>query len=709
MIKNHFFQPNFLVTLLIIIGISGVLYFLIQKNRYLAFIEDYLQDYDSKNTILFGFLASFVVNDRQMLKIFKELVSSYLSDNDYVHFIIHLSSNLALTLMVMGVVSYFVINAYQAIVTNSPTPSLMITVSFALATIFNYTLQLGVRSDETLLDKFIFPGATAYQIIALTYLFLIIYLVFNRFLSATFLIIVTGVIISVVNNIKEGLRSEPLLITDFVWLKEISLLTSFVDKSVIIYIVLGVIATLGVYILLRKRILPGKIFNIKRLRFSFLGVLIGLGVFNFIVFRNETDSKIIDNIPVVSKVNNWVDINWMGFSTNASYKSLTYVWTKQVTKSVMETPDGYSEEKIKELAEKYRNEASIINASRANKIEDQTVIFILSESFSDPSRVPGVTLSENVIPNITQIKDEYTSGLMISDFYGGGTANMEIQALIGLSYSNLSPSVSVMNTEVLPKMSYIPSISDSYSDSEKIAIHLYDGTNYSRNTVYKNLGFNTFIALNGTDDKPTQLDIISAGASDSSTYYAVTSNLSSDTSQFFSVITMQNHIPWEAEEPAEITAYGEGLSDEENESLTSYARLLNITDSATADFLNELSGYDKKITVVFYGDHLPGLYPTSIFSSDPLNQYETDYFIWSNYETEKLSYPSVNSSDFPALVLKQTDSKVSPYYALLTDILEAENQSSDDLGSLSDDLKTIQYDLTLGKGYIKEYNFFKIE
>lgn len=711
LIKNHFFQPNFLVTLLIIIGISGVLYFLIQKNRYLAFIEDYLQDYDSKNTILFGFLASFVVNDRQMLKIFKELVSSYLSDNDYVHFIIHLSSNLALTLMVMGVVSYFVINAYQAIVTNSPTPSLMITVSFALATIFNYTLQLGVRSDETLLDKFIFPGATAYQIIALTYLFLIIYLVFNRFLSATFLIIVTGVIISVVNNIKEGLRSEPLLITDFVWLKEISLLTSFVDKSVIIYIVLGVIATLGVYILLRKRILPGKIFNIKRLRFSFLGVLIGLGVFNFIVFRNETDSKIVDNIPVVSKVNNWVDINWMGFSTNASYKSLTYVWTKQLTKSVMETPDGYSEEKIKELAEKYRNEALIINASRANKIEDQTVIFILSESFSDPSRVPGVTLSENVIPNITQIKDEYTSGLMISDFYGGGTANMEIQALTGLSYSNLSPSVSVMNTEVLPKMSYIPSISDSYTDDEKIAVHLHNGANYSRNIVYKDLGFDTFIALDGTDDKPTQLEYLSAGARDSSTYYAVTSNLSSDTSQFFSVITMQNHIPWEAEEPAEITAYGEGLSDEENESLTSYARLLNITDSATADFLNELSGYDKKITVVFYGDHLPGLYPTSIFSSDPLNQYETDYFIWSNYETEKLSYPSVNSSDFPALVLKQTDSKVSPYYALLTDILEAENQSSDDLEALSMDLQMLQYDLTLGKSYITKVDekFFETE
>ncbi len=84
------------------------------------------------------------------------------------------------------------------------------------------------------------------------------------------------------------------------------------------------------------------------------------------------------------------------------------------------------------------------------------------------------------------------------------------------------------------------------------------------------------------------------------------------------------------------------------------------------------------------------------------------YFIWSNYETEKLSYPSVTSSDFPALVLKQTNSKVSPYYALLTDILEAENQSSEDFESLSSDLKIIQYDLTLGKNYITKIdeNFF---
>lgn len=700
LIKNHFFQPNFLVTLLIIIGISGVLYFLIQKNRYLAFIEDYLQDYDSKNTILFGFLASFVVNDRQMLNIFKELVSSYLSENDYVHFIIHLSSNLALTLMVMGVVSYFVINAYQAIVINSPTPSLMITVSFALATIFNYTLQLGVRSDETLLGKFIFPGATAYQIIVLTLLFLVIYLVINRFLSATLFIIVVGVIISVVNNIKVGLRSEPLLVTDFVWLKELSLITSFVDKRVIFYVVLGVVVTLVVHILLRKRILPGKIFNIERLRYSFLGALIGLGVFNFIVFRNEMDSRINDNIPVVSKVNNWVDINWMGFSKNASYKSLMYVWTKQLTKSVMDKPRGYSEEKIKNIAEKYRKEASIINTTRDNNIEDQTVIFVLSESFSDPSRLPGVTLSKNVIPNITQIKNDYTSGLMKSDFYGGGTANMEAQALFGLPYSNYSSSVSSIYTEVVPKMSYIPSISNTFLRKNRIVLHPASAVNYSRLSVYKKLDFSKFVALSESPDKFSSISYLGAYVSDDTVYSNILKNINiTKNGQFFSVITMQNHVPWRFSGSEEITASSNIINV--NNTLTSYARLIYQTDLETNNFLKKLEKLDKKVTVVFYGDHLPGLYPQSIFVSKPEAQYQTDYFIWSNYQTSKLNYTNVSASDFPAELLVQTNSKVSPYYAMLTDKLNGDEDALKDL-------EFIQYDLTLGRNYAVKFDFFKV-
>lgn len=41
-------------------------------------------------------------------------------------------------------------------------------------------------------------------------------------------------------------------------------------------------------------------------------------------------------------------------------------------------------------------------------------------------------MSENPIPNIQEIKNQTTSGLMKSDGYGGGTANMEFQTLTGL-------------------------------------------------------------------------------------------------------------------------------------------------------------------------------------------------------------------------------------------------------------------------------------
>ena len=65
-------------------------------------------------------------------------------------------------------------------------------------------------------------------------------------------------------------------------------------------------------------------------------------------------------------------------------------------------------------------------------------------------------------------------------------------------------------------------------------------------------------------------------------------------------------------------AKGKGFSDEENSKLTFYSRLLSQTDTATQSFLESLSKIDKKITVVFYGDHfMPGLYPESAFKNNP--------------------------------------------------------------------------------------------
>lgn len=173
---------------------------------------------------------------------------------------------------------------------------------------------------------------------------------------------------------------------------------------------------------------------------------------------------------------------------------------------------------------------------------------------------------------------------------------------------------------------------------------------------------------------------------------------------------MQNHVQWNSLEPASITASGEGFTAEENENLNSYVRLLSFTDQATRDFLDQLKTLDKKVTVVFYGDHLPGLYPESAFVTDPSLQYKTDYFVWSNFETEDYYYDLVNSSDMSALMLETTNNKVSPYYALLTEVLHKDRvgQAERD-ATVAEELKLVQYDLSTGKGYLLKYkDFFNV-
>ncbi|MFH6615387.1 LTA synthase family protein [Streptococcus suis] len=585
--------------------------------------------------------------------------------------------------------------------------------SVFLAVIFNFTLQLGIKGEEKLLDRYIFQGAVSYQILLLSIIFLLTYVVVNRYISSTFLIVFVFSIISTVNAVKETMRNEPLLISDFTWITELSTVAGFVDGNIIGKIIQYSVLLVSITIALHFTILKGKVIGYWKKRLALVVSLLGILGMIFNIFSNSDQGKIKENIPIISNLNNKDDIAWFGFTTNARYKSLMYVWTKQLTKQIMIKPEAYSKEKIEEIVNKYSKLASEINQSRTSSIEEQTLIFVLSESFSNPAHVPNVQVSKNVIPNIEEIMSQTTSGIMKSDAYGGGTANMEFQSLSGLPFYNFSSSVSLAYIEVVPKLNYFPSISNYFAPEDRIVIHPASAKNYNRNNIYKDLAFSKFIAQSDTDFPISNPVAVGALIGDQTVYSNVLDNIQQDKSQFFSVITMQNHSPWIASEPSEILATGVGFTTEENEKLTSYSRLLSYTDEATREFLNRLSELDKKVTLVFYGDHLPGLYPQATFKEKPESQFQTDYFIWSNKDTQKLNYPYLNSSDFTAALFEHTNSKVSPYVALLTEVLNKASIDKIDLTeegkTVADDLYLLQYDITVGKGYIQDYlSFFEI-
>lgn len=711
---NGFWQWDFLLVIILIILFAFLGKLL---GKHIKFLRVYPSISDKPyydNLLLAILVASAALNNSVYIGTLKETTASLIVQQKFDIYTANLVSILLLSLTGLILLVYTCFESTRDLRKNQPSISLIFIFSALFAVIFNYTLQFGVKDNGALLGRYIFPGATLYQICFLFIIYLFLYFLINRFLLTTMIITSLGVVISIVNAVKEGMRSEPLLVTDFVWLQQIDLITRFVDFKLTIYTILSLAFLILIYIFCKKKVLPGKIIKKKRVRIGILSCLLALSVTIFIVFRNEKETKIVKGIPIVSKINNWYDINWMGFSTSARYKSLMYVWTKQLTKSIMDTPDNYSQEKINEISKKYTKLAKKINENRKETISNQTVIYVLSESFSDPSRVDGVTLSREVIPNIKKIKQNTTSGLMKSDGYGGGTANMEFQALTGLPFYNFSSSVSVLYTEVVPEMSVFPSISNQFQSKNRFVLHPSGANNYGRKNIYTKLGFSDLVFTSDSKDDFSNKKFTGVSISDKTLYNNILQRLDTSQSQFFSAITMQNHVPWVVGEPEDVSASGDDFTNDENEALSNYARLLTHTDTSTKDFLDKLSNIDKKVTVVFYGDHLPGFYPDSAFMNNPKSKYQTDYFIWSNFKTPKMNYPLVNSSDFTAELFKQTNSKVSPYYALLTEVLDNASVDREKLDKkqkeIAEDLKLVQYDITLGKNYISSNkDFFKIK
>lgn len=705
-LTNQFFELGPWKFVVAVINLAFLLHWLVGKYPRLEKFQNCLVPYTKPNLGLSLLLSLIALRDSKLLE---NLVKFLYLDNidDFNIFLIAQSYKLLLIILTISLVTFLFWRAVDGMKDNKSTLSLTLVTSLGLAVIFNYFVQYGIQSDTDYLGHFIFPGATLFQIIVFTLLNLTVYTLTNRYWLSTLLIIFTGTAFSIANQTKFAMRSEPILWTDLTMLSQLDVIMDFVETSLLVLAIVLILGFIALYFFFRNRYLKGKIFNLLWKRIILMLSLVGTftGIYNY--FSGQTSNH---TIPVLTRLNKLMNIDFEGHAVKARYQSLSYVWVQQIAKPVMDIPENYSEEAIKSIVAKYTERAEEINKTRKQSISDETVIFILSESLSDPTRVDGVTLTENVLSNILDIKEETTSGLMRADNYGGGTANMETQSLVGLPLYNLS--AYIYNVEVIPKLSYLPSISDRFAPENKYVIHLGGTQIYSRADVYNRLHFGTFIADDTNATQPTENIKYGGFPSDASTYQNILDNLDATESQFFSVITYQNHVPWSMSEPESISGVGEGFSDKENERLSHYARLLYQTDSDTKDFLEKLSKIDKKITVVFYGDHLPGFYPESAFKNNPDSKYLTDYFIWSNKEENKKDYPYLNSSDFPAALLAHTSSKVSPYYALLTEVLENASVGVTDWTEenklIAEELKLIQYDLISGRGYLnKQLEFFE--
>lgn len=589
-------------------------------------------------------------------------------------------------------------------------------------------------------------------------IYMVLLMLFNRFWIATPVLLAVAIVISVIEHFKIGIRYEAILPSDLGFLgSNTGNLMSFVPAGWQ-WVVLGAVAVFAAVVALcvwlnRIDARHGRMIRatnpgmaaVTRLLLILCPALF-LGVYTMHVgtvgsWANVFSSALGD-IPSM-----WDSVY------DAQRNGPVVAFVRQLNPKVMDEPEGYSEETMREVAARYADAADTMNETRSEYLDESTVIFVLNESFSDPSRVPGIELNQEATPEVDAIREQTTGGLMLSSGYGGGTANLEYMSLTGMSMANFNSSLTSPYQQLVPSQRWTTSVNQMWGDAENsLGFHPYEPSMYSRATNYRKFGFSHFYTLEG-DDVIAHRDTIdkSPYVSDAATYRSVLDEVgSTDANQFISVITMQNHMPyndWYSDNEFTVTNTdgAEPLGEDETREIETYAKGVSLSDKATAEFLDELDAIDKPITVVFYGDHLPGIYSTAgEDQNNSLALHLTDYFIWSNKASSSQGTKNENSdytspNYFIAQAAEHMNAKVSPFLAFLTQMHEhvsameppvvnniqgwsripegqpiyldadgnpmVEDEMDAATRQLLEDYKLIQYDVTAGDGYLKDLGF----
>nr|WP_275400424.1 alkaline phosphatase family protein [Enterococcus faecium] len=498
--------------------------------------------------------------------------------------------------------------------------------------------------------------------------FFLLLLISNRFWYAFTATLIINLLLTISTVVKMEMREEPIFPSDLKMLSGLSELLSMVSPVLLIVGGLILLLLLITSVIVQRRLQKQYSFKIHWKR-RFISIAILLVCFSGVFFINHRNSPsfLLFNLFKVNKT---------FFNQQGAVKDNGPViqFLNNIDIKIMEEPADYSEEKINEIMKKYNTKANEINQTRNDWLNNQTIVLNLSESFSDPARVPNLTVPRDPIPYIKSIMAEGTGGLMLSVGYGGGTANMEWEGLTGLSISNLSASLVTPYTQLVERQKISPNITDLFE--EKIAIHPFTAALYRRKQVFDKFGFDRFYYLD-SPNKLTYTDKIeqSPRISDESAYKETLKALQSNTktSQFIQLSTMQNHMPYDDYySELNYTAEGTAVIPNRRKELQTYMQGLHYTDTAVKEFVQEIDKIDKPITFVFYGDHLPAIYSGNDSKKYGLEQHQTDYFIYSNkYSREQattLNQAVVAPNNFGAMALKQANIKVTPYYALLTEV-----------------------------------------
>ncbi|PEQ56642.1 LTA synthase family protein [Bacillus cereus] len=555
-------------------------------------------------------------------------------------------------------------------------------------------------------------------------IYILVYNLIGKVFLSMVLTSCTLVILCIVNYLKLIFRGDPLYPSDFTQITHmqsvIPMVMDYFSWSYIFVIIVSIVACIVAGIYMRRYIQ-----NVK-IHLGIRALLVVGSIFVLYAYGNFANT-------FMNKVFQKSGVDFVLWNQNENYASNGFVlgFISNLDTTVMEKPKNYSKENMLQIANDIKKQYSG-NIGNQKKKEKPNIIFVMSESFWDPTKVTNLSFSEDPVPNLHHYIENFPGGQTISPTFGGNTANVEFEALTSYSMSLLKPG-SIPYQQVITNKKEIPSIptalkKEGYYTS---AIHSFGRTFFKRDDVYKVLGFDKFNA----EDTMKNVDIDGDYISDLAMSKEIIAELEEQKQPtFIHAVTMQNHFPFTEGRFGENLIEISGLENEESKGeLETYTEGLRRSDEALQYLIEQLNNLDRPTLLVFFGDHLPSLGTNKSFykengyitnektPSERLAMAQTPLLMYANFDMPNDNLGLVSPIHFSNLIFDYAGLNKSLFYQFLSELYKEIPVLRDELkvdknGEVINDLtkkqkemleqyKMLQYDLLVGNQYSTDILF----
>ncbi|TPL02633.1 LTA synthase family protein [Mesorhizobium sp. B2-4-14] len=531
-------------------------------------------------------------------------------------------------------------------------------VSLLISAVLVFAIELIVRGDVAGTVSFFLqplkPGWTTIVVFALILIGLDALL--GRSHQSLMIVAPLTLGLAFVGHQKSHYLGDPLYPTDFLYARQIfALLPLLVRERPMTALAMVVGIVVGLSLLVHGwRLWHRKVPALSRKgRLARLTLAVPLLAFFVSIMDYATFSWTRDRLQIIP-------IMWDQKENYAS-NGFALAFALNVPMAHVSAPSGYSDKAIAAI-DRPRTTASVPD-------DKPDIIVVMSESFWDPTKLPGVAITPDPIPTVRRLR----SGSMFSPEFGGMTANIEFEALTGFSNAFL-PAGSI------PYQQYVrtptPSMATFLKSEGYRARAIHPGTNWfwNRGAVYADFGFNDF----KSEETLPPMEKRGPLASDAAmTDEIIREADASDDPVFFFAVSLQNHGPYEPNRYNNPTHSVQApISQWARDSLLSYAEGSADADRGLDRLIEWAKKRERPTIIAFFGDHLPPLGPVYVetgFLKDnvaprkeptpeaALEHHETPLVVWSNRSGPVKDLGTVSPAFLPYHILTAAGI-THPYY-----------------------------------------------